>query len=376
MDREKLRRQIVVKRTKSVFYCFFSVSFIIFMSHCGTDDSLKYIYEKVSEGEVVKNVFVSGTIDVLDYTVIKSKVSGNEIHLLKDENSPVRKGEIVAVLKNDDIAYDLMQSRESLLRQRIDLQVASEKMELNKKLFEENLVSEKQFIETKRAYEKVQSLYRITVASNNKLIIEKNNLNIVSPINGTVIKLHVDEGEGVSREKAIYDITSDMKKMQMILDIAEADVGSIKKGMPVSFEVTAYPGKKFTGKVNEISISSKKKNNIVTYTAWADCDNSELLLKPGMSAVAVIMVGHKEKVLRVPNDAFSVSPFFVEYEPGKRFVWKKSSGAENGMIRIQIFPGLIGSDYTEVLSGKINVNDEVMVKIQSEGKKKSIPGLQ
>ena len=107
---------------------------------------------------------------------------------------------------------------------------------------------------------------------------------------------------------------------------------------------------------------------IVSYQSLVTCDNNELLLKPGMTATATVVVSTKKDVLRLPNEAFIVSPIEIQSETGKRYVWRKQnfSIGELPVVRIEVKIGLFGEYFTEVLADDISVGDEILVGIHKK----------
>jgi HlyD family secretion protein len=92
------------------------------------------------------------------------------------------------------------------------------------------------------------------------------------------------------------------------VDVDEADVGAVQSGQEAAFTVDAYPDSRFPARITQIRYSSETVNGVVTYKAVLRVDNSELLLRPGMTATAVITVKKVENALLVPNAALRFVP--------------------------------------------------------------------
>jgi HlyD family secretion protein len=134
---------------------------------------------------------------------------------------------------------------------------------------------------------------------------------IVSPTDGVVISRNVDVGQTVAaslQAPVLFVIAEDLRKMQVHTSVAEADVGKLQPGMPVSFFVDAFPGEMFKGMVRQIRNSATTVQNVVTYDAVIDVENPELKLRPGMTANVTFVVANKDDVLRVPNAALRFRP--------------------------------------------------------------------
>lgn len=134
---------------------------------------------------------------------------------------------------------------------------------------------------------------------------------IKSPIDGVVIHRNVDEGQTVAatlQSPLLFSIAEDLKRMQVEIDVSEADVSRIEAGQDVEFNVDAYPDKTFTAVVRQIRNSATNINDVITYKVVADVDNSHLMLRPGMTANAAILVSTVIDTLILPNAALRYKP--------------------------------------------------------------------
>src|SRR5262249_6191325 len=114
--------------------------------------------------------------------------------------------------------------------------------------------------------------------------VNLNYATIISPIDGVVISRNVDVGQTVAaslQAPTLFTIAEDLKKMQGDTSVAEADVGKLEPNMAATFTVDAYPSERFTGTVRQIRNAPQTVQNVVTYDAVIDVDNSALKLKPG-----------------------------------------------------------------------------------------------
>jgi HlyD family secretion protein len=134
---------------------------------------------------------------------------------------------------------------------------------------------------------------------------------IKSPVDGEVISRNVDVGQTVAaslQAPVLFTIANDLTKMHIDAAVAEADVGQVAVDQNVDFTVDAFPNRTFRGKVVQVRNAPTTVQNVVTYDTVIDVDNSELKLKPGMTASVSIIIAHKEDVLKVSNAAFRYRP--------------------------------------------------------------------
>jgi len=121
----------------------------------------------------------------------------------------------------------------------------------------------------------------------------------------------VDVGQTVAaslQAPVLFVIAEDLRKMQVDTSVAEADVGKLRAGMTATFSVDAFPGESFKGTVRQIRNAATTVQNVVTYDAVIDVENSDLRLRPGMTANVTFVFANKDDVLRVPNAALRFRP--------------------------------------------------------------------
>ncbi|HZM01099.1 MAG TPA: HlyD family efflux transporter periplasmic adaptor subunit, partial [Planctomycetota bacterium] len=140
----------------------------------------------------------------------------------------------------------------------------------------------------------------------------------------------------------------DLRVMQVRLKIHEADVNKLDEGQKAKITMDTYPGKVLDGEVTRIATiatgtdrwgsDSEVKKFDVEITLAGD---SELRLKPGVSAKAEVYVGRREQVVQVPLQA-------VFQEEGGHWCWVTDG---NGPQRVAVVPGASNDHYLEIVSG-------------------------
>ncbi|MBV8116981.1 MAG: efflux RND transporter periplasmic adaptor subunit, partial [Candidatus Eremiobacteraeota bacterium] len=134
---------------------------------------------------------------------------------------------------------------------------------------------------------------------------------ITSPVDGTVIARNVSVGQTVAasfQTPTLFTIAQDLKKMEVDISVGEPDIGNVRAGDAVSFNVLAYPSRTFNGKVEQVRVNPTTVNNVVTYDVNVLVDNPGDLLLPGMTANAAINVATAHNALVVPTQALAFRP--------------------------------------------------------------------
>ena len=134
---------------------------------------------------------------------------------------------------------------------------------------------------------------------------------IRSPIDGVVLTRTVDPGNAVAaslQAVTLFTVAEDLAKLRLQVNVDEADVGSVKVGQKATFTVSAYPSRKYPASITRVAFGSTTTDNVVTYVTYLEVDNTDLSLRPGMTASSTITSTERRDVLLVPNPALRFTP--------------------------------------------------------------------
>jgi HlyD family secretion protein len=141
--------------------------------------------------------------------------------------------------------------------------------------------------------------------------VDIKNSDIRSPVDGIVIQRNIELGQSVAaslQAPTLFLVAQDLSKIEIYANIDEADVGRVQAGQAVTFTVTAFPAREFTGRVKTVRLGSQNVQNVVIYTAVIEVENNDLALKPGMTATIRILTERRENILRLSNGALRWRP--------------------------------------------------------------------
>jgi HlyD family secretion protein len=206
--------------------------------------------------------------------------------------------------------------------------------------------------------------------------IDLDRTKIYSPINGRIISRDVDEGQTVAasfQAPKLFTIAQDLRKMQIDTAVDETDIGVVKEGQQVTFTVDAYKDKTFKGVVHQVRLSPNESSSVITYSVMVNVDNDELLLKPGMTANAEILVSEKKNVLRMPQKAMFVKTsdeMKAEIREVQKTItatdtvpiWVKEPRNPKPTIKL-VKMGFSNQDYVEVANDALKDGDEVVIGV-------------
>ena len=287
--------------------------------------AVRYETAKVERGRVVGRVTATGTLSALVTVQVGSQVSGRIQKLFVDFNSPVKKGQVIATIDPamfkaavEQARANNMAAQGNLARARAQAEDAKRQFERSRELFERKLIApaERDTAESNATaaaaqVEALRGAVEQARASLNQAVINLRYCTIISPIDGTVISRNVDVGQTVAaalQAPTLFTIAEDLRKMQVDTNVAESDVGRLHAGLTATFTVDAYPAERFHGVVRQIRNAPQTVQNVVTYDAVIDVANTDLKLKPGMTANVTFTYADRTNVLRVPNAALRFKP--------------------------------------------------------------------
>ena len=134
---------------------------------------------------------------------------------------------------------------------------------------------------------------------------------IVAPSDGIILTRAVDPGNAVAaslQAVTLFTMAEDLTKLRLWVYVDEADVGSVKLDQSATFTVSAYPTRRFPAHITRVGFGSIITDNVVTYLTYLDVDNTDLSLRPGMTATATIKAKQVSDALLVPNTALRFTP--------------------------------------------------------------------
>lgn len=270
----------------------------------GNDTGFRFV--QVERGTLEAVVSSTGTLDAVTTVEVGTQVSGIISEILVDFNETVSSGQVIAKLDTTLLSLAVSEASSNLDQAEAKLRFATQNFERVGGLYEEEVISEADFISARYDYE---SALASVDASQIKLKLAEKNLSyatILAPIDGTVIERDVDVGQTVAASLSaprFFLIAEDLSHMQILATVDESDIGLIQEGQPVRFSVQAWPDNSFEGSVDQVRLQSNISENVVTYTVIVKVDNSDMRLLPGMTATVEFVVETADNALIVPNAA-------------------------------------------------------------------------
>ena len=291
----------------------------------GAKEAVSYETEAAKITDLTVTVTATGKIEPITKVDVGSELSGIISDVLVSENSLVKAGDVLARL---DVTRLEAQHQSALAKVRIaaagvtEAQATARERELNlerqKKLGIRGVAAKEQVdiavAEAARAAAIVDSSEgQLAAARADLAVIEADlaNADIVSPIDGIVLKRDVEPGQTVAaslQAPILFQIAQDLKRIQLEAQVDEADIGMVREGQQATFTVDAYRNRSFPAVIEKLSFAPEEVDGVITYKALLSAPNDDLALRPGMTATARIVVEEHKQVLTVPNEALRYQP--------------------------------------------------------------------
>ncbi|RJQ67371.1 MAG: efflux RND transporter periplasmic adaptor subunit [Desulfobacteraceae bacterium] len=304
------------------------VATIAFWARGNTKASIEYKTQEVVRGALTVTVTATGNLAPTNKVEVGSELSGIIKTVLVDFNDRVKIGQPLAYLDDTKFEAAVMQSRAALasaLAKREQAQATLRQKEQNlQRLKRAHVLSggrapsagelELAEADLMRAQADEGVAQAAIQQARAALKIDETNLSkttIYSPVNGIVLTRSVDPGQTVAaslQAPVLFVLAEDLRQMELQVDVDEADVGKVRAGQSATFTVDAYPDRIFNALIKQVRFGSQMTNGVVTYTTLLNVENPDLLLRPGMTATAEVVVEKIAGAVLVPNAALRFMP--------------------------------------------------------------------
>lgn len=334
------------------------------------EEKINFKQEKVATHTLQNSITATGTIEAVTSVTVGTQVSGIVNKLYVDYNSVVKKGQVIAELDKTNLISELNTAKANLASTESNLSYQSANMKRYQTLYKKGLVSADEYENALLAYRQAKEQVASSRENVQKAQTNLGYATITSPIDGTVISKSVEEGQTVAASfntPELFTIAKDLKNMQVIANVDEADIGGVAVGNRVSFTVDAYPDDTFEGVVKQVRLEATTTNNVVTYEVVISAPNADLKLKPGLTANVTIFTKEQANILSVANKALRFTPTketvgkdmkIVDCK-GKNKVWTLNG---NTLTAHSVNIGQSDAMHTQIISG-IKAGQSVVTEI-------------
>jgi HlyD family secretion protein len=285
----------------------------------------RYVTAPVKRAPLRETVTATGKFKGLGSVDVGAQISGRVARVLVDFNDQVKAGQTLAELDPAQLKSRVEQSRAQVGAADASVRLAKATAAQSRaalaraqEMASKGLLSSKELeaaqADAERAEASVASAHSQATLARASLRDAETSLSwstIKSPMDGVVLARLVEPGQTVAaslQSPVLFTVASDLTKLLLYVDVDEADIGKLREGQEATFTVGAWPSRKFSSKVVSVRNLPTAGQAVVTYQAVLSVDNEELMLRPGMTATANIIISDRKDVLLVPDAALRYTP--------------------------------------------------------------------
>lgn len=344
----------------------------------------KFVTGQLSQGDVAETIQSTGQVQPLTEVQVGAQVSGRITKVNVDFNSKVKAGDVLAEIDPtlfgaaiDQNRAQLESAQASVARAEASLATAKQRLDRAKKMVAEGIASQADLDTAQGSYDVASadlSASKANIAQiSAALKSSRTNLEytrIFSPIDGVVITRSIDPGQTVAasfQAPVLFVIAQDLRKMRVLADVDEADVGKLQEGMMADVRVDAFPGEGFKGQVSQVRYSPNSQSGVVTYAAVVEVDNPDVKLRPGMTATVTIRTAEAKGVRRIPNAALRFKPSPPVDKDGKKIPQEPLPALGAGKGRIYLLADETpGAEKAEMREVEVGITDGVNTVLKTD----------
>ena len=271
---------------------------------------------RIESRELARWLPVSGTLQPVNQTTVKAKVSGDIRQVFVREGEAVKAGQVLARLDTADLEAKLTDRIGALEASRAQLALAEKTRTQNRTLLTQGFISQ-------NAYDSAESNLSVTQGTlksyEAQVQLARNALRdavVTAPISGTLAKRHVQPGEKVNFDSPLFTIV-DLGKMELQAMVPANDIPEIKLEMAVELTIDGFGDRSFAGSVERINPMTEAGTRAIL--VFVQIPNPDAALKGGMFASGRIRLAAGAPVPTLPVAA-------IRTEAGQTFVWTIEGG--------------------------------------------------
>jgi HlyD family secretion protein len=384
-----------------------AVAAVIIWKKAGKTTATQYKTEQVRQGELMVIVTATGTLQPTNTVSVGSELSGITKSVDVNYNDRVKIGQVLARLDTSKLEAQITQSKAALESAKAKvLQAQATVAETQAKLSQFQKVrelsngkvpsqSEMDAAEAALKRAKADAASADAAVSQAQATLQANETDLYksvirSPINGVVLTRSIEPGQTVAasfQAPVLFTLAQDLTEMELHVNVDEADIGKIHEGQKATFSVSAYSNRTFEARITQARYASTTTSGVVTYETVLKVDNTDLSLRPGMTATAEITVKKVENAVLVPSAALRFTPPVQQEEKSSTglvgaLLPRPPSGTQqrndittsgkqqrvwilkNGQLSaVSVTTGATSGGVTEVLTGDLQSGMEVVVDI-------------
>jgi RND family efflux transporter MFP subunit len=299
------------------------------------------------EAAAVSDVIeAAGSLHGTRDAVLAAKVMGTVIEIRKTAGQSVRRGEVLVVLDDREVAGNIGQAEGALAQAKAAAALAGSNLQRFEQLKERGAASQLELDQARFAHETAQGAVRQAEAAVATASSYRNYARIPAPFDGQVVDRMVEVGDLAAPGRPLMRV-EDASSLTLHVSLSETQAHAAQPGGQVEVTVPSLPDRTWTGTVAEVvpSVDTATRTQLVKIDLPQDA-----ALRSGLFARARFTVGQRQAI-SVPRTA-------LVRRGGMTGVFVADAG--HAAFRLVELADSRGGDTLEVLSG-LKAGDRVVV---------------
>jgi len=289
-----------------------SLAFVCALAAChkkAADPTAALQTAPITRQDIVVDVEATGVIQPINAVQVKSKASGQVMHLHVSTGSQVKPNDLLVEIDPRDAKSRYDQAVAALAAGQASVQVTKAQLDRSEALQKEGVITVPEVETAVLAAANATSNLVAAQAALDQAKIALEDVTIRAPMAGTVIEKDVSEGQVISSATNTVGggttllTMADLGQVYDSTLVSESDIGNVKAGQTATVKVDAYPNRTFRGTVEKIAPQATVQQSVTMFPVLIRLDNRDGALMPGMNTDVSILVEQQDNVLAVPNDA-------------------------------------------------------------------------
>jgi membrane fusion protein, multidrug efflux system len=288
----------------------------------------------VKEEDWAPRLTAVGSVSAVQGAVVSTELAGVVSEINFDSGAVAKKGEVLMKL-------DASQEEALLRSAEADAQLARTDLERSRDLAMKKVVSGAEL-------DSAQSKFRRMNAVVDQMRSSIAKKTVIAPFDGQLGIRQVNVGQMINAGQQVVGLTA-LDPLYVDFALPEQYLSKLAKGLEVTVQSDAFPGRQFKGKLTAInSMVDPVTRNV---PLQATLDNPDHALHPGMFAKVEVALSETKKTIVIPGSAVSYAPygdsvFVIEKQKDPK------TGKESDMLRQQfVRVGEARGDFVAVTQG-------------------------
>lgn len=226
--------------------------------------------------------------------IVATELPGTVVRLLVDEKDRVRKGQVVAEIRAEDLRAELQEARARVTEADADIRFADIDIERAERLLESKVGTQEAADRARRNRDAAHARRSTALAAVERIEAVLAKTRIVAPIDGVVISRSVDAGEHLEAGEPLVTIAN-LDRTRIEAEVDEFDAGRIALGSPVEVTAEGYDGQSWKATVEEIP-DAVVSRRLKPQDPGRPSDTRVLLVKVSLDEPTPLKLGQRVEV--------------------------------------------------------------------------------